>query len=40
MEFVGLLNKIREKEVDDVVLEELNKCYFLGFCLREEEGYI
>lgn len=40
MEFVGLLNKIREKEADDAVLEELNKRYLPGFRPREEEGYI
>ena len=39
-EFVGLLNKIREKEADDAVLEELNKRYLPGFRPREEEGYI
>lgn len=39
-EFVGLLNKIREKEADDAVLEELNKRYLPGFRPREEEEYI
>lgn len=39
-EFVGLLNKIREKEADDAVLEKLNKRYLPGFRPREEEGYI
>lgn len=38
--FVGLLNKIREKEADESVLEELNKRYFPEFRPREEEGYI
>ena len=35
-----LQNKIREKEADDAVLEELNKRYLPGFRPREEEGYI
>lgn len=34
------MNKIREKEADDAVLEELNKRYLPGFRPREEEGYI
>ena len=38
--FVGLLNKIREKEADESVLEELNKRYLPEFRPREEEGYI
>lgn len=38
--FVGLLNKIRDKEADESVLEELNKRYFPEFRPREEEGYI
>lgn len=38
--FVGLLNKIRDKEADESVLEELNKRYLPEFRPREEEGYI
>ena len=38
--FVGLLNKSREKEADESVLEELNKRYLPEFRPREEEGYI
>lgn len=38
--FVGLLNKIRDKEADESVLEELNKRYLPEFRPREKEGYI
>ena len=38
--FVGLLNKIRDKEADESMLEELNKRYLPEFRPREEEGYI
>ncbi len=38
-EFVGLLNKIREKEADDAVLEELNKRYLPGFRPRGRRIY-
>lgn len=38
--FLGLLNKIREKQADDSVLHELNKRYLPGFHPKEEEGYI
>lgn len=38
--FLNLLNKIRDKQADDAVLQELNKRYLPGFRPKEEEGYI
>lgn len=38
--FLGLLNKIRDKQADESVLHELNKRYLPGFRPKEEEGYI
>lgn len=38
--FLGLLNKIRDKQADATVLHELNKRYLPGFHPKEEEGYI
>lgn len=38
--FLGLLNKIRDKQADASVLHELNKRYLPGFRPKEEEGYI
>ena len=38
--FLSLLNKIRENQADDVVLNELNRRYQPGFRPRKEEGYI
>lgn len=38
--FLSLLNKIRENQADDEVLNELNRRYQPGFRPRKEEGYI
>lgn len=38
--FLSLLNKIRENQADDEVLNELNRRYQPGFQPRKEEGYI
>ena len=38
--FLGLLNKIRDKQADASVLQELNKRYLPDFRPKEEEGYI
>lgn len=38
--FLKLLNKIREKQADATVLEELNRRYLPNFRPGEEEGYI
>ena len=38
--FLSLLNRIRENQADDEVLNELNRRYQPGFRPRKEEGYI
>jgi hypothetical protein len=38
--FLTLLNKIRNNEADDTILNELNKRYMPDFHPKEEEGYI
>lgn len=38
--FVKLLNKIRDNEADETVLQELNKRYIRDFHPKENEGYI
>lgn len=38
--FLSLLNKIRENNADEEVLEELNRRYQPGFRPRKEDGYI
>ena len=38
--FLSLLNKIRENQADNEVLNELNRRYQPGFRPRKEEGYI
>lgn len=38
--FLSLLNKIRENQADDEVLNELNRRFQPGFRPRKEEGYI
>lgn len=38
--FLSLLNKIRENQADDEVLNELNRRYQPGFRPRKKEGYI
>lgn len=38
--FLSLLNKIRENQADDEVLNALNRRYQPGFSPRKEEGYI
>ncbi len=38
--FLNLLNRIREKQVDTAVLDELNQRYLPDFRPSEEEGYI
>lgn len=38
--FLRLLNKIRNKQVDDKVLRELNKRYLPEFRPKDEDGYI
>lgn len=38
--FLKVLNKIREKQADAAVLEELNRRYLPNFRPKEEEGYI
>lgn len=38
--FVALLNRIRTNEIDDVVLNELNKRYIKDFHPNDEDGYI
>jgi len=38
--FINLLNKVRENQMDDATLFELNKRYIPGFNPDEKEGYI
>jgi len=38
--FIGLLNKVRNNEMDKEVLEQLNSRYVKGFSPDKEEGYI
>lgn len=38
--FIALLNRIRTNEIDDVVLNELNKRYIKDFHPNDEDGYI
>jgi len=38
--FINLLNKVRENQLDDATLLELNKRYIPGFTPDEKEGYI
>ncbi|KAA6343381.1 ATP-dependent DNA helicase UvrD2 [termite gut metagenome] len=38
--FLNLLNKIRNNEADDAILNELNKRYIPNFHPKDEEGYI
>ncbi|HAH25488.1 MAG TPA: helicase [Prolixibacteraceae bacterium] len=39
-QFIALLNKVRENQMDEVTLLELNKRYIPGFNPDEKEGYI
>ena len=38
--FINLLNKVRENQLDETTLQELNKRYIPGFNPDEKEGYI
>ncbi len=38
--FIDLLNKVRENQMDEATLQELNKRYIPGFNPEEKEGYI
>jgi hypothetical protein len=38
--FIELLNKVRENQMDETTLQELNKRYIPGFNPDEKEGYI
>ncbi|MDR1814445.1 MAG: AAA family ATPase [Tannerella sp.] len=38
--FISILNKIRNKSIDDETLKTLNKRYIPGFKPKEEDGYI
>jgi energy-coupling factor transporter ATP-binding protein EcfA2 len=38
--FIGLLNKVRTKTIDEQALEELNKRYIPSFKPNDDEGYI
>ena len=38
--FIGLLNKVRDNQLDSEVLDLLNSRYRAGFCPPEEDGYI
>ena len=40
LQFIALLNKVRENQMDEATLVELNKRYIPGFNPEEKEGYI
>jgi hypothetical protein len=39
-QFIDLLNRVRNNEVDDLTLEKLNQRFVPGFRPKDEEGYI